>query len=105
MNRNIANASPNEALIKEGTLSRRDVLRGALVVGCSLFVPIALFSSSASGADATPKMAKKSVQYQNQPKGASKCGTCINFIAASKTCKRVEGPINPEGWCALWAKA
>lgn len=101
--------SPNEVcLMQEEVLSRRSVLRGALVVGCCLFAPAVFFSSPAAGADAAPtattKVSKKSVLYQTHPKGEQKCATCMNFIAASNTCKRVEGPINPEGWCILWAK-
>jgi len=109
MNENNQETSPDTTDSKqEELLSRREVLRGALMVGCSLFVPIALFSSSANGADsiapAIKKVSKKSVMYQNQPKGEQKCSTCMNFIAATKTCKRVEGPIDPNGWCVLWAK-
>lgn len=107
MNKNNQETSPDTAGSKQDELlSRRAVLRGALMVGCSLFVPIAFFSSSANGAEApaVKKVSKKSVMYQTHPKGEQKCSTCMNFIAASKTCKRVEGPINPEGWCILWAK-
>lgn len=89
---------------KDEILSRRAVLRAALMLGCGLFVPITLMSTPASAADAAKKVAKAGVKYQNQPKGEQKCGTCTNYIAASKTCKRVEGPINPDGWCILWAK-
>lgn len=109
MNRNMEKASPQEVSVtKELNLSRRDVLRGALVAGCSMFVPMAIFSSSASGAEPAAasgikKQSKTAVKYQNNPKGAQKCSTCTNFIAASKTCKLVEGPINPDGYCILWA--
>ncbi len=121
-------------LDKEQILPRRIVLRGALAVGCSLFVPIALFgcdskksasptspaptapatsaapaSAPAPGANSadpvTPKkLAQTSVQYQTQPKGEQKCATCVNFIAESNTCKLVDGQISPDGWCTLWAK-
>jgi hypothetical protein len=89
--------------------SRRVVLRGALAVGCSLLVPIALFSTSAISASSTAqtetkKTPKTNVQYQAKPKGEQKCGGCLNFIAESKTCKLVDGPISPDGWCVLWAK-
>lgn len=89
-------------------LSRRDVLRAAVVAGCSLFVPIAMFSTPANGAEpaaatGAKKLAKAAAKYQNKPNGAQKCSICTNYIAASKTCKRVEGPINPNGWCILWA--
>ena len=103
MNSIIKDTLPETTSIKQGEmLSRRAALRTALMVGCSLFVPVTLFSSSSAAAD--NKVPKVSVKYQNQPKGELKCGACMNFIAATKTCKRVEGPINPDGWCVLWAK-
>ena len=105
---------------------RRLVLRGALVLGCSPWVPIALVgcdskkdanSSSTAPASApatsagssaapaaTSKLSQTSVQYQAQPKGEQKCSGCVNFIAESNTCKLVAGQISPEGWCSLWAK-
>jgi hypothetical protein len=100
---------------KEEILARRAVLRGALAVGCSLLLPASFSvnaapaSVPATGADsAAPATAKKvtktSVHYQAHPKGEQKCSRCANFIAESKTCKRVEGPINPEGYCVLWMK-
>src|ERR1039458_8339261 len=106
-------------MMKEEIPSRRVVLRGALAVGCSLFLPIALFgcdskkgatstsaapsnspvTSAGSAAPATAgKVLQASVQYQAQPKGEQKCGSCVNFIAESNTCKLVDGQISPEGW-------
>ena len=102
-------------------LSRRIVLRGALAVGCGLWLPIVLSgcdtkkaASTSTGAPATstesaaPATAKKltqaSVQYQAQPKGEQKCGLCTNYIAESNSCKLVDGQISPEGWCSLWTK-
>jgi hypothetical protein len=103
MNRIIKDTLPETARAKQDEMqSRREVLRTALMVGCGLLVPITLFSASATAAE--NRVPKASVKYQNQPKGKQKCGTCMNFIAATKTCKRVEGPINPDGWCILWAK-
>lgn len=111
--------------MKEEIPSRRVVLRGALAVGWSLCLPIALLgcdsrkgASSTSAAEssspaasansaaptATRKMPQASVQYQAQPKGEQKCGSCMQFIAESNTCKLVDGQISPEGWCTLWAK-
>ena len=111
--------------MKEEIPPRRVVLRRALAVGCSLWVPIALSGcdskkganstssapagSSATSANsaapaATKKVAPASVQYQTQPKGEQKCGQCLHFIAGSNTCKLVDGQISSEGWCSLWAK-
>jgi len=115
--------SKEECMMKNEIQSRRDVLRGALAVGCSLFLPIAFSgcdskksttstntapasSPATSAVAATPAVTNKasqaSVHYQQQPKGEQKCGICLNFIAESNTCKLVEGQINPEGWCVLW---
>jgi hypothetical protein len=97
-------------------LSRRAVLRGALIMSCSMLVPISLLSSPANAATDAPAGAKKldklGVKYQEYPKykekgsnkDEEKCGICANFLADSKTCKRVEGPVKPEGWCLMWAK-
>jgi uncharacterized protein YjbJ (UPF0337 family) len=114
-----------EYKMKEEISPRRLVLRGALVLGCSPWVPIALVgcdskkdansSSTAPGGSpatsagsaapaATSKVSPASVQYQAQPKGEQKCGGCLNFVAESNTCKLVAGQVSPEGWCSLWAK-
>jgi uncharacterized protein YjbJ (UPF0337 family) len=120
-------ASPEtDCKMKEEIQPRRLVLRGALVLGCSPWVPIALVgcdskkdassssstpagspatsADSAAPAAATGKVPQASVQYQAQPKGEQKCGSCLNFIAESNTCKLVAGQVSPEGWCSLWAK-
>jgi hypothetical protein len=108
-------------MTKEEIPPRRVVLRRALAVGCSLWVPIALSgcdskkgansttSAPATGTKpaappATTKVAPATVQYQTQPKGEQKCSGCLHFIAESNTCKLVDGQISPEGWCSLWAK-
>ena len=112
-------------MMKDEIPPRRVVLRGALAVGCSLWLPIVLSgcdskkganpSSSAPTGSPTPsansatpaattKVAQASVQYQTQPKGDQKCNGCQNFIAESNTCKLVDGQISPDGWCSLWTK-
>jgi len=117
-------AGKGPALVAE-VPSRRVVLRGALVVGCGLWVPITLSgcdsrkeaspTSSApaaspptgSGSGAAPASAKAtqaSVQYQAQPKGDQKCADCRHFIAESNACAVVDGQISPEGWCSLWSR-
>lgn len=109
----------------EQAFPRRLVLRGALAMGCSLFLPISLSgcdakkgakssdaavvnppaTSNDSATPATPgKVSQANVHYQAQPKGEQKCGGCLHFEAGSGTCKLVEGQVSPEGWCDLWAK-
>jgi len=102
-------SSTEETMSEETILPRRTVLRGILAVGCSLLVPISLLTSSSARADtaspaAAKKLAKASVHYQSHPKGEQKCGSCVNFIAASNTCMRVEGKVIRKGWCMLWTK-
>jgi len=102
--------------------SRRALLRGALVAGCSLLLPAALLGcdskTSGDAADAAPdggpdttdtdatketaKMSQESVQYQAQPKGDQQCNGCLHFIAKSNTCQVVEGSISPNGWSTMW---
>lgn len=103
-------SSKEVGMAKEEILSRRAVLRGVLAVGCSLLLPasFSVNAAPATGADSAAPAAKKatkaSVRYQTNPKGKQKCSVCANFIAESKTCKVVEGQINPKGWCAMWMK-
>lgn len=85
--------------MKKEIPSRRTLLRGALAVGCSLFVPLAFAEPTA-----IKKMTKASAKYQAKPKGELKCSQCMNFLAEMKSCKLVEGAISADGWCSLWAK-
>lgn len=91
--------------------SRRSVLRGIVVATCALLVPVTFIRSTdalaaTESATKTKKVSKASVSYQGKPNGEKKCSGCANFIAASNTCKRVQGKVSPEGWCGLWtAKA
>ncbi|HAF44279.1 MAG TPA: hypothetical protein DCK83_04865 [Gallionellaceae bacterium] len=90
---------------QDEVLSRRTFLRGTLMVGCSLLVSAALYRSAPVLADTgVKKLAQSGVKYQSHPNGTSKCSGCVNFIAASGSCKLVEGKIGPDGWCMLWSK-
>lgn len=122
----ILKASPQtEGTMKRAIPPRRLVLRGALLLGCGSWVPIALVgcdsrrdanssgtappaapatSAGSAAPAATSKVPPESVQYQAQPKGEQKCSGCLNFVAESNTCKLVAGQVSPEGWCSLWAK-
>jgi len=87
--------------------SRRNILLKLVAITSALWLPIAV--STASSAHAAVKTGPKkvtqaSVNYQSQPKAEQKCGKCNNFIAASNSCKLVDGKISAEGWCSLWSK-
>lgn len=68
--------------------------------------PSATQSPPASTDTSAPsaKMSKAQAQYQSQPKGEQQCSTCMHFLAAYNTCALVEGQIEPQAWCILWAK-
>lgn len=95
---------------------RRRVLHGALAVGCSLLIPVALVGcdpklkilSGENDSPATPqatKVSQASVQYQTNRNGNQQCGQCQHFLAESNRCQMVAGNISNTGWCSLWAAA
>lgn len=81
--------------------SRRALLKsGALLLGgiCA-----------AGSALAQAKATKQAMQYQDQPKNGQDCDQCVHFVPganadAQGTCKVVEGPISPKGWCVAFVK-
>lgn len=75
--------------------SRRVVLRGAVVAAAA--VPVVLSGITAAYA----KVKQTDVKYQHEPKDGQKCEICANF-EAPKSCKLVDGEIDPNGWCQLY---
>ena len=63
-----------------------------------------------AGARAEGGKAKKAdMHYQDKPKDGQDCDDCIHFEPgknpkAPGTCKIVEGPISPNGWCIEFQK-
>ena len=84
--------------------SRRIMLKNAAIVAGLATAPWAVRPAAAQ-----QKATKQAMQYQEQPKNGQKCDQCLQFIpgakqGASGTCKVVEGPISPNGWCAAYVK-
>lgn len=115
------NANINEDRTLADGASRRTLLRGMLGAGCSLLLPAALMGcDSQAGGDAAgaggpdtaaadtdtsggiAKMSQESVAHQRRPKGEQQCDGCLHFVAASNTCKVVEGAISPDNWSNMW---
>lgn len=53
------------------------------------------------------KVTKTRALYQYHPKGNDKCSTCTMFrksisIRGFDSCTKVEGVINPSGWCKFY---
>jgi len=73
---------------------RRAVLQGALAA--------AIVGGGAAVAQAQNKAKQSLVQYQDKPKGDQRCDKCLQWVPPD-ACKVVEGKINPNAWCALYA--
>ena len=63
-----------------------------------------------SGLDQGAIQARMSANYTDHSQKADQdCTNCLNFKPPGKAntcggCKVLKGPINPKGWCKLWAK-
>jgi hypothetical protein len=74
-----------------------------------LGVGIAVAPWLARGALAQSKASKQAMKYQDQPNNGQRCDTCMQFVPGAKpdangTCKVVDGPISPNGWCIAYVK-
>jgi anaerobic selenocysteine-containing dehydrogenase len=80
--------------------SRREILKlGALGLGAVGAMSIA----SSANAQVAKKAQQKAVMYQQTPKDGKQCNLCQHFEAPS-SCRIVDGEINPNGYCILFAK-
>ena len=88
-------------------LSRRTLLRrGTIVLGSIALIPIVIHSQAAKAASA----AKGMLHYQESPKDGKSCSDCTSFRPSTTpdsdigTCKILEGPISPHGWCMAFSR-
>lgn len=79
-------------------LSRRAVVRGSAMALCGGLTGCA----TASGQG--PKVAPSLIGYRPTPKGDQRCDNCKLWQPPS-SCQSVSGPISPQGWCNIYAKA
>jgi hypothetical protein len=79
-------------------ISRRRVLKVAAgaVTGVAAMIGASMPAQAA-------KAPQKAVKYQSTPKGELRCDNCALFEPPS-SCKTVEGPVAPEGWCLGYLK-
>jgi hypothetical protein len=80
-----------------GAWSRRLLLQRAVgTVGA-----VAVIAARAEPASATIKISKTAVAYQDHPEGDKQCAKCLQFQAPD-SCKMVDGPISPQGFCRIF---
>ena len=81
------------------TVSRRDVLRSALLLSGAACAG----ALQSQVAEAQQKASKATMKYQDKPNGEQKCSSCQQFEPPS-ACKVVDGTISPNGYCIAWVK-
>ena len=82
---------------------------GASVCRRSLLKSVPMIAGAIISATAIPdrlfaqtKVSHETAKYQDQPNNGKQCSTCALFEPPS-SCKIVESPISPNGWCQLYA--
>jgi len=55
------------------------------------------------------KASKEQVNYQDRPKGAQQCSNCRFYDppgtdGRTGTCSRVQGDVEPDDWCSVYAE-
>jgi hypothetical protein len=81
-----------------GCAVSRRVLLGSAVATIGAAAVIAMRTDSALAAT---KISKAAVAYQDHPQDDKRCGRCLQFQAPG-SCKLVEGPISPQGFCRIF---
>ena len=86
------------------SVTRRLFVKGAFLVTAGAAIPGLVVNRSAFG---QAKATKAAMQYQEKPNGNKQCSNCLQFVPGKKpkdngTCKIVEGPISPNGYCIAW---
>ena len=81
----------------KGGVCRRSVLKGVPMIAGAIITASAIPNS----VFAQTKVSHEIAKYQDQPNNGQQCSTCVQFEPPS-TCKVVESPISPNGWCQLY---
>jgi hypothetical protein len=80
-----------------GIFSRRALLQRTTGV----IATVVALSTGGGSASATIKISKEAVGYQDHPDGDKRCEKCLQFVAPA-SCKMVDGPISPQGFCRIF---
>jgi hypothetical protein len=83
--------------------SRRTLLKRSAALASLAAIPLVVVSAPARAM----KLGKGDMHYQDQPRDGKKCVDCtayeMNPGNAAGSCKIVDGPINPNGWCMAYS--
>ena len=85
-------------------VSRRTFIGGAALLAGAAATPGLIVTQTAL---AQQKVPPASVKYQDKPNGNQQCSNCLQFVpgntpTAMGTCKVVDGPVSPSGYCIIW---
>lgn len=84
---------------QQGQFSRRSLLKSApLVAGAVASLGVA---GKINTARAQTKLTHAVAKYQDSPHGSQQCSNCVNFEPPG-SCKIVQDPISPNGWCQFY---
>jgi hypothetical protein len=89
---------PKEIVGRGDAFSRRLLLQSAF----GTLSAAAAIAAQLEPAAAVIKISKAAVAYQDHPQGDKRCGICLQFVPPG-SCKMVEGPISPQGYCRIFA--
>ena len=78
-------------------ISRRRFLAGTLLTSAATGLAIAGVPSAQA-----QKASKAAANYQTQPNRRQRCSGC-RYFEQPNACRRVQGAISPDGWCAFWS--
>ena len=85
------------------------VRRKLLKVASFMAIPTGLSCRSSHLAAMTNGTARAQLQYQDAPKGAMNCASCLEFLPGKGEtdlggCKKIPGDdeISPNGYCIVW---
>jgi hypothetical protein len=84
--------------------SRRTMLKqGSAALASLAAIPLIVASAPARAM----KLGKADMHYQDQPKDGKRCIDCgayeLHGGGSSGSCKIVDGPISPDGWCMAFS--
>ena len=84
-----------------GQYRRALLKKGTVLIACIAGMPLAPETAVAARAD------RALLGYQDHPRNGKTCARCWAYVAArgasQPSCKAIEGPVSPTGWCMAYS--